>query len=117
MSTKGWILLFAALALLCIVCIAVQTLQAPGQEIVITQDGQELYRIDLSHVGAPYELRIEGFGGENILYISNETVRMASADCDGQDCVLHGPLAPEGAPIVCLPHRLVIRWAERRIDG
>ena len=117
MKTKHWILIFIATAGLCVLSIVLHGLLTPTYEIVITQDGQELHRIDLNSVRAPYELTIEGFGGENTLRITGETIWITHADCPGQDCVLQGPLLTDGPPIVCLPHRLVIRWAERRIDG
>ena len=117
MKTKYWILIFTAVAALCVLCIVLQGLLTPTWEIVITQDGQELHRIDLNSVREAYDLSIDGFGGENILHITAETVWITHADCPGQDCVLQGPLLTDGSPIVCLPHRLVIRWAERRIDG
>ena len=37
---------------------------------------------------------------------------MLSADCPDQICVKTGKLQENGLPVVCLPHRLAIQWAE-----
>ena len=58
-------------------------------------------------------------GGENVVEITGQAVRMASANCENQDCVLMGDvtrdnleLRPMGGLIVCLPHRLTVEVRE-----
>ena len=71
-----------------------------GEEIVISQDGKELYRIDLSRT--PYRnIEVEYKSRKNVIEIKDGEVRMTHADC----------------PIVCLPNRLVIEYARGSLDG
>ena len=53
-------------------------------------------------------------GGENRLHVTPESIRMESANCHNQLCVLQGTvtresaeLRPLGALIVCAPHKVV----------
>ena len=44
------------------------------------------------------------------LVIPGGEIRVTKADCPDQLCVLHGPLAERGGPIVCLPNHLSVQW-------
>lgn len=111
LTTKRWLLIFGCAALLCVGLLLWRRLTPKGRIVTVSQDGVVLYTIDLSQVKEPYELTVEGPDGYNILEITPETVWVREADCSNQICVNHGPLAQDGTPITCLPHRLVIRWA------
>ena len=63
--------------------------------------------IDLAVDG---EYRIESGGGWNILTVSGGKIAVTSASCPTQDCVHHAA-ADHGAPIVCLPNRLVVQFS------
>ena len=58
--------------------------------------------------GAHY-LTVESDAGVNIIQIEPGQIRILEADCPDQVCVQAGWLTDSAAPIVCLPHRLVIR--------
>ncbi len=51
-------------------------------------------------------------GGYNEIKIENGQICITDADCPDKTCVKTGYLRSESVPIVCLPHRLVIRFAE-----
>ena len=55
--------------------------------------------------------------GSNTIVIENGEIRVSAADCPDQTCVQMGPLRSRAMPIVCLPHELVIRFAEETGDG
>ncbi|MBR4895991.1 MAG: NusG domain II-containing protein, partial [Clostridia bacterium] len=61
--------------------------------------------------------------GENTVRVETGRIRIVSADCPDKICVDTGWISDSAAPIVCLPHRLVIRLEEgpaddaRALDG
>jgi len=61
--------------------------------------------------GVPDRREIVGEAGErNVVEVLREGARMAQANCPDQWCVRKG-IVPCGADvIVCLPHRLIVRW-------
>lgn len=109
MKTRSWILLFSALAVLCAALSALIFLGAtPAATAVIYSDGEAVQTLDLSADG---EYRIAFSDGWNVLTVKDGKVSVTAASCATQDCVHHAP-ANAGAPIVCLPNRLVIRFTD-----
>ena len=95
---------------------------APRADVVeIVQNGTVTATIDLGSEHGRRTLRITApDGGFNTLLIANGSVRVLSADCPGHDCVNMGELRSVSAPLVCLPHRLIVRYAPRsagKLDG
>ncbi len=74
----------------------------------ITRDGVLLEEIDLDGVDAPYSLTFEDESGTNIVRVERGRIRVSEADCPDQICVNQGWIADGTAPIVCLPHKLMI---------
>ena len=95
MKTRFWILLFLSIAVVC-----------AGLSIWLL-GGKAETTIDLAVDG---EYRIESGGGWNILTVSGGKIAVTSASCPTQDCVHHAA-ADHGAPIVCLPNRLVVQFS------
>lgn len=77
----------------------------------IVSDGEVLYTIDLS-VAKNQELTIFYQGSSNTVKIENGEIRVQEAQCPDKTCVKMGKLHSESLPIVCLPNRLTIRYAE-----
>ena len=111
MKTKHWILLFSALFLLCGVMILWMTHRTQEtQSAEIYQDGTLVQTVDLSQIDAPQEIPVYGdHGAENIILAAHGSIRMQSAYCPDQLCVRQGSIQNAAVPIVCLPHRVVIR--------
>ena len=93
-----------------------------GSKVEILQDGEVLYTFDPA--GRLHEERIEIVceAGSNIVMIGPKGVCVESADCADQVCVEAGYLKSEALPIICLPHRLTVRYAddeeaEAELDG
>lgn len=82
--------------------------KAPGTIAVISQDGRELYSIDLTQVEDPYDISI---GGESPLVIRVEkgAVYFQEASCPDQVCVRTGKLSKSGQGAVCLPAKVTIQ--------
>jgi len=113
MKTRSWIILFSALLITCLAAwLILPGLLQKGEVVGIYQDGELLRTVDLSKITETETMTVSGSAGDNVIEISPGSICVASADCPDQTCVKHGPLREGGAPIICLPNRLVIRWME-----
>ena len=79
--------------------------------VEIVSDGEILYTIDLSEA-ENQELVISYHDSSNTVKIENGDIRVQEAECPDRTCVKMGKLSSESLPIVCLPNRLIIRYAE-----
>ncbi len=82
-----------------------------NQLVEIVSDGEVLYIIDLSKE-KDMEFTIEYNGSSNTIQIENGEIWVREAKCPDQTCVNMGKLYSESMPIICLPNRLIIRFAE-----
>ena len=109
MSTKKWILLFSVLAIVCIVLTLVFFCGGEtNEQALVYSDGELVLSLDL-HVDGTF--RVDCPNGWNEILVEDGKVSVSAASCVSQDCVRHPP-ADHGAPIVCLPHRMVIRFSQ-----
>jgi hypothetical protein len=111
-KTKTWIiavgvLLFASLA----AAFALSRQTAGGTIANIYLDGECIYSVDLSdpQVG---EYTVSTDQGDNLITIEPGRICISEADCPDQVCVETGWISTSAKPIVCLPHRLVVRVEE-----
>lgn len=111
MKNRTWALIFAALVL-ALLAVWHFSPGAQGKEIGIFQDGALVKTVTLPENGDVTTLEFDGAAGGNVVEISKDGVRVASAGCPDQTCVKHGYLTASTGPIVCLPNRLVIRFLE-----
>ena len=80
-----------------------------GRQVEILQDGKILYTLDLAQ--AEDQTFTVNYGGRtNEIEILDHQIRVKAADCPDQICVHMDWL--EAAPIVCLPNRLSIQYAD-----
>ena len=80
-----------------------------GRQVEILQDGNILYTLDLAQ--AEDQTFTVTYGGRtNEIEIRDHQIRVKAADCPDQICVHMDWL--EDAPIVCLPNRLSIQYAD-----
>lgn len=80
-----------------------------GRQVEILQDGKILYTLDLAQ--AEDQTFTVTYGGRtNEIEIRDHRIRVKAADCPDQICVHMDWL--EDAPIVCLPNRLSIQYAD-----
>ena len=74
------------------------------------QDGVVIEEIDLSAVTREYSFVVEWpGGGSNTVHVQPGRICVSEADCPDHICMQQGWLSDQAAPIVCLPHRLIIR--------
>lgn len=109
MKTRTWILIFAATAAICLLCsYFIFFGGSPAKTAVVRSDGVTVMTLDLSVDG---EYRVASDYGKNVIRVVDGKVSVITADCPTQDCVHHTP-SDSGAPIVCLPNRLVIAFSD-----
>ena len=112
LKTKTWILLLLGAALLFgALGLLLLNRSAEGSVVQILQDGAVIREIDLSRVWEEESFEITApDGGVNTVTVRPGGICVSDADCPDRVCVDHGWLsAGEAAPIVCIPHRLVIQ--------
>ena len=112
--SKGLKIAYIAFAVILLAAIAgtvITICTAPASQTVrIISNGEVLYTIDMSHT-SDREIRIDFGGSYNIIRIEGGKIHVTEAGCPDKICVSMGFLQG-GAPIVCLPNRLVIRHVQ-----
>lgn len=77
-----------------------------GKEVIVSRDGEEIYRFSLLE---ETHLSLENEPGQmNEVLIHGGKVSITAASCPDQLCVHQGKISKKGETIVCLPHKLVI---------
>lgn len=107
-SDKRWIVIFAAVILVCVGFIILSR-HITSHIAVVYQDGKEIATIDLSRVTESYTIPLDG----NVILVEPGAIRMQSADCPDQICVHQGTLHDTGR-IVCLPNHVLIEMQHSR---
>ena len=111
LKTRTWIIIIAAAALM-LAALSAYLLNArrEGTAVEVMQDGIVLREIDLSAVTREYTFAVEWpGGGSNTVRVQPGRICVSDADCPDKICIGQGWLSNQAAPVVCLPHRLVIR--------
>ncbi|MBQ8961030.1 MAG: NusG domain II-containing protein [Ruminococcus sp.] len=113
--TKGVKLaLFAVLIIFLGALAALVFLRRPAQGtwVEILQENKVLYTLDLSQE-PDRTFRVElPDGSWNEIRIEDGTICISDADCPDHTCVRTGKLHSEDIPIVCLPHKLIVRYCD-----
>ena len=111
LKTRTWIILIAVLAVgLLALSALLLTSRSEGTTVQVIQDGTVLREIDLSRVDTPYSFVVPApDGGMNRIEVEPGRIRVSDADCPDKICMSQGWLSDQSVPIVCLPHRLIIK--------
>ena len=118
MKTKTWAALVGGFLLLSVIAALIVYLRpAPGTVANIYRDGEPLCSVDLSLVTEPYEFTLTDGRGSNVIRVEPGRIAVVDADCPDRICVKSGWHSDSAAPIVCLPHRLVIRIEKNAADS
>lgn len=116
-KTKRWILLFAALCVAGLLIWSALGRFGSGTVAVISVDGEEYERVDLSRVQESYTINIDTRYGHNTVLVEPGAISVSEADCPDGICVAQGAIHKGGIPIICMPHRLYIEIEGSGIDG
>ena len=113
MKTKTWLLIIGAILVVCGIAAAI--LFAPNHSAAaeILLDGTVVKTVDLR---VEQTFSVESEWGSNTVVVENGTVRVSEASCPDHVCIERGACSG-GAPIVCLPNRLVIRFTNATLDA
>ena len=76
--------------------------------VVIEVDGEVYYEGAMKDGAGIFPISTPN-GGENRVYIQEDLVFMDSANCPDQTCVKQGVIKDGTVPIVCLPHKVIVR--------
>lgn len=111
LKTRTWIALVCAAALISgVLSLRQLTGRREGTVVEVMQDGAVIREIDLSRVSAEYAFTVTCLdGGENTILVQPGRICVSAADCPDQVCVRQGWLSNQATPVVCLPHRLILR--------
>ncbi|MBE6876683.1 MAG: NusG domain II-containing protein [Ruminococcus sp.] len=112
---KKIIILLILTVLILILCIiwTVSAFRKPeSRKVLIIQDNQIIQEISLDSAENQEFKILSADGGWNLIRIENHEICISDADCPDQTCVKTGVLRSENLPVVCLPHKLIIRFAE-----
>lgn len=111
--------------ILIVICAAIFLLGVGGSLFVlfsgekstvnILSDGQLIESIDLN-TSPDREIVVEYEGRTNTIEIKDGRIRVIDAQCPDHTCVRMGYLENASMPIVCLPNRLVITFADEKSD-
>ena len=81
---------------------------AENPRVVIEVDGEVYASYDMDEVKGIVPISTPN-GGENRLWVQEDLVFMDSANCPDQTCVKQGVIKDGTVPIVCLPHKIIVR--------
>ena len=111
MKTRTWILLLA-IVLLAVVGLSLVFLLPgePAQQAQILSNGKLLYTLSLQQ---DREVTVQSQWGTNVITVRDGKIAVTEADCPTGVCKARG-FCNSGAQIVCLPHRLVIRFVGKQ---
>ena len=108
MKTKYWILLFAAVLLICVgISIFLFLPRGAATHAEIISNGKLLQTLDL-RIDREFQVSVGGTG-YNDLTVKNGKIAVTDASCPDHYCI-HRGYCNSGTDIVCLPNRLVIRF-------
>lgn len=96
-----------------VAAVILMNIHGHSQIVVIEREGKIIETLDLSREPDREFTITHPDGSWNTIVISGGTIRVSDADCPDHTCVKTGVLRNDGSPIVCLPHKLIIRFDDR----
>lgn len=85
-----------------------------GNTACIYSDGKLIKTVDL-HSAEEQSFTVNSAdGGYNIITVKDGSISVTDADCPDRICVMTAPISDGVQPIVCMPHKLVIRIETKR---
>lgn len=111
LKTKYWIMLFAAVAALCIFLSLPLLRQEQARYARISSGGEVVKTVDLL---VDQEFTVDG---KNTVTVKDGAIAVTWADCPDHYCMKRG-FCSGGTDIVCLPNRLIIEFlGEQPVDA
>lgn len=119
MKNRLFIIIFAIILVFSIAVICfTNRFSSDGTTAEIVQNGNVIKTIKIDNITEPQEFTIESpGGGTNTIHVENGAISIIDADCPDKLCVKTGKITNETYPIVCLPHKLVVRITKTSDDN
>ncbi len=112
-KTKIWVLIILSIFSISLLT-GILLLTLPKNNVVeLYSDGELVYSFDLSTISDPITLTIQSENGFNEILIEHGRIRVTNADCNDRSCINSGWFYGGITPVVCLPHRLIIKSVSR----
>ena len=113
-KTGFWLILIGVILLAGIAASLILLRSGEAASATVLLDGKVYAELDLKKAQT---FTVESQWGSNTVVVENGTVRVEEASCPDHVCVNRGACSG-GAPIVCLPNRLVIQFpVSGEVDG
>ena len=115
MKTKSWIIVLAAITIICL-GLSAWLLQPDTRatQVRVISEGKVLYTLPLTQ---DTQVQIATARGINTVTVKDGKVAVTEADCPDQHCKARG-YCSGGIQIICLPNRLVLEFVgQRNVDG
>lgn len=113
MKTKTWLLILGGVLAVCAVLTALLLPDRGGGTAQVYSDGKLVCTLDLSQ---DTERTVRCEGGYNTLRVHDGKISVTDASCPDHTCMKAGAKSG-GAPIICLPNRLEIRFCDSSVDA
>ena len=108
-KTKIWVAVISVIAVIAAV-LSVIIFTLPKNNVVeIYSDGELIQTFDLTAVSEPFTITVNSRYGFNEILVEHGRIRVADADCPDCCCVDFGWYEGGATPVVCLPHKLIIK--------
>ncbi|MBR1676497.1 MAG: NusG domain II-containing protein [Clostridia bacterium] len=108
-KNRVWIIIFSAVFVISVAVGLWVYFSGNGTYANIYSDGKCVYSIDLSAVDKPYEIRVNSGDGYNVILVERGRICVKESNCGDKTCVNTGWTDSGAVPVICLPHKLVIR--------
>lgn len=115
-KTKFFIAVCVLIFIVSIVAFVIIQNRPHSKKVNILQNGKIIKTIDLESA-EDQKFNIEYKGRVNVIEISGGKIRISEADCPDHICVNTGWLRSNAAPIICLPNKLTIEFADTDTDA
>ena len=115
MKSKYWAILIGLILLFCIgSSLLLMREKPPAAMAEIRSDGILIRTVSLH---TDQEFTVPCSGGYNTVTVLDGKIAVTGSDCPDHYCMERG-FCNSGTPIVCLPHKLVIKFVgDQEIDG
>ena len=114
MKTRYWIIALTLLLILSsVAAFLLSRSSQPADTVQVFSEGKLLYTLSLNK---DQTVTVKTQRGSNTVTVQDGKVAVTDADCPDGYCMARG-YCSGGAQIVCLPHRLVLQFADSGLDG
>lgn len=88
-------------------------MDSDSEYVEVLQDNKVIMTIDISDERDNVWHIESSDGGWNEITLKDGKISVTDSDCPDKTCIKTGNLRSESVPIVCLPHKLVIRFSDK----